>query len=184
MPARHIAGRPRGRVRAKSFAVVFVLLLGVPALPLPTGGATHVLELIAVLVAIELVAGRDRIWLPRRWLRVELGGARQRRLLHALLRLIRGLERLSRPRLRFLFGHRLTNVVFGLLVTGGATGAFLAPPFSGLDTLPALGVVIVSLGVLLEDVAVVALGIVAGAAGIALEIVVGAAALRGLAELF
>ena len=25
----------------KSFAIVFVLLLGVPALPLPTGGATH-----------------------------------------------------------------------------------------------------------------------------------------------
>jgi hypothetical protein len=29
----------------KSFAIVFVLLLGVPALPLPTGGATHLLEL-------------------------------------------------------------------------------------------------------------------------------------------
>jgi hypothetical protein len=26
----------------KSFAILFVLLLGVPALPLPTGGATHV----------------------------------------------------------------------------------------------------------------------------------------------
>jgi hypothetical protein len=169
---------------AKSFALVFVLLLGVPALPLPTGGATHVFELVAVLVALQLVAGRDRIWLPRRWRRVELGGPRQRRFLHALLRLIRGLERLSRPRLRVLFGHRLTNVVFGLLVAGGATGAFLAPPFSGLDTLPALGVVLVSLGVLLEDAAVVVLGIVAGAAGIALEIVVGAAALHGLRALF
>ena len=31
----------------KSFAILFVLLLGVPALPLPTGGATHVFEIIA-----------------------------------------------------------------------------------------------------------------------------------------
>lgn len=33
----------------KSFAVIFVILLGVPALPLPTGGATHVFEVIAAL---------------------------------------------------------------------------------------------------------------------------------------
>lgn len=168
---------------AKSFALVFVLLLGVPALPLPTGGATHVFELVAILVALELVGGRDRIWLPRRWLRVELGGPRRQRFLHALLRLIRGLERLSRPRLRFLFGHRMTNVVFGLLVVGGAAAAFLAPPFSGLDTLPALGVVLLSLGVLLEDIAVAILGVLTGAAGIALEVVVGAAALHGLGAL-
>jgi hypothetical protein len=43
-----------------------VLLLGVPALPLPTGGATHVFEIIAVLLALELIVGREEIWLPRR----------------------------------------------------------------------------------------------------------------------
>src|SRR4051812_13014977 len=43
----------------KSFALLFVLLLGVPALPLPTGGATHVFEVIAVLLALELIAGRE-----------------------------------------------------------------------------------------------------------------------------
>ena len=40
----------------KSFAIVFVLLLGVPALPLPTGGATHVFEIIAVVLALQLIA--------------------------------------------------------------------------------------------------------------------------------
>ena len=35
----------------KSFAILFVVLLGVPALPLPTGGATHVFELIAIVLA-------------------------------------------------------------------------------------------------------------------------------------
>jgi hypothetical protein len=49
----------------KSFAILFVLLLGVPALPLPTGGATHVFEVIAALLAVELLAGRERIWLRR-----------------------------------------------------------------------------------------------------------------------
>ena len=51
----------------KSFAIAFVLLLGVPALPLPTGGATHVFEIVAALLALQLIVGRDEIWLPQRW---------------------------------------------------------------------------------------------------------------------
>ena len=77
----------------KSFALVFVLLLGVPALPLPTGGATHVFEIIAVVLAFQLIVGREKIWLPQRWRRLDLAGPRQQRFLHALIRMIRLLER-------------------------------------------------------------------------------------------
>jgi hypothetical protein len=168
----------------KSFAILFVLLLGVPALPLPTGGATHVFEIIAVLLAVQLIAGRTEIWLPRRWRGLELAGDRQQRFIAALMRMIRRLERFSRPRLRFLFDHRLSNIVFGLLVIAGCAGAFLAPPFTGLDTLPALGVVLLSLGVLLEDIAVVVLALAVGVAGVALEIVLGSAAIKGIGKLF
>jgi hypothetical protein len=170
-------------VEQKSFAIVFVLLLGVPALPLPTGGATHVFEIVAMLLALELIAGRQELWLPRRWRQIELGGNAQQRFISALMRMIRRLERFSRPRLRFLFNHRLSNVVFGLLVLAGSAGAFLAPPFTGLDTLPALGVVLLSLGVLLEDVLVVVLAVAVGIAGVALEVILGAAAIHGLGSL-
>jgi hypothetical protein len=156
----------------------------VPALPLPTGGATHVFEIIAVLLAGQLIAGRTRIWLPERWRRLELAGPRQQRFIGGLMKMIRRLERFSRPRGRLLFDHRLSNIVFGLLVIAGCAGAFFAPPFTGLDTLPALGVVLLSLGVLLEDIAVVVLGAVVGAAGVALEIVLGSAAINGIGSLF
>jgi hypothetical protein len=169
---------------AKSFAILFVVLLGVPALPLPTGGATHVFEIIAVLLAVQLIAGRRHIWLPRRWRTLELAGDRQQRFLTALMKMIRRLERISRPRLRFLFDHRLSNIVFGLLVIGGCLGAFLAPPFTGLDTLPALGVVLLSLAVLLEDFAVVVAALIVGVTGVVLEIVLGSAAIHGIGSLF
>jgi len=168
----------------KSFAILFVVLLGVPALPLPTGGATHVFEIIAVLLAAQLIAGRQAIWLPNRWRNLELAGDRQQRFLAGLMRMIRHLERLSRPRLRFLFDHRLSNIVFGVLVIGGSLGAFLAPPFTGLDTLPALGVVLLSLAVLLEDFAIVIAAVVVGVAGVVLEIVLGSAAIKGIEHLF
>ena len=160
-----------------------MLLLGVPALPLPTGGATHVFELIAILLAVQLIAGRHEVWLPRRWCGLSVAGPRQQRLIGALMRMIRRLERLSRRRLGFVFGHRMSQVAFGVLVLGGALGAFLAPPFSGLDTLPALGVVLLSLGVLLEDIAVVAVGIAVGGAGVLLEIVLGGAAVHWIGKL-
>ena len=60
----------------------------------------------------------------------------------------------------------------------------MAPPFTGLDTLPALGAVVISLGVLLEDFAVVLVGVAIGAAGVALEIILGRAAFSGAKQLF
>jgi hypothetical protein len=168
----------------KSFAILFVFLLAVPALPLPTGGVTHVFEIVAVLVALQLIAGRQHIWLPKRWCKLELAGEKQQRFIGALMRMIRRLERFSRPRLSFLFDHRLSNLVFGLLVIGGCAGAFFAPPFTGLDTLPALGVVLLSLGVLLEDIVIVAIGIGVGAGGVFLELLLGKAAVHWVSKLF
>src|SRR5690349_18026421 len=100
-------------------------------------------------------------------------GKNREKFLTTLMKLIRRHERISKPRLALLFGNRLGNAVFGLLVTGGAVAAFVAPPFSGLDTLPSLGVVLLSLGVLLEDVLVVIGGLLVGSTGVVLEIVLG-----------
>ena len=167
----------------KSFALLFVLLLGVPALPLPTGGVTHVFEIIAIILSAQLVLGRHEIWVPRRWCELELAGPRQQKFLEGLMKLIRKLERFSKPRFRFLFNRRLTNVAFGLIAAGGSIAAFLAPPFTGLDTLPALGEVVISLGVLLEDILVVIAGMTLGLAGVTLEIVLGSAAVGGVKKI-
>jgi hypothetical protein len=169
----------------KSFAVIFVLLLAVPALPLPTGGATHVFEVIAMLLSLQLIVGRDEVWLPQRWCRMQLESQRRQKFLNTLLRIIRRLEKLSpNGRLPHLFDRRIANSIFGLAILLLSIGAFLAPPFSGLDTLPALGAVILSLGVLLEDIAIAIAGLLIGAAGVFVEITLGKAAFRGAKMLF
>lgn len=150
--------------------MIFALLMALPALPLPTGGATHVLEVVTMLLALQLIAGRREIWLPGRWKRMELSGGARSKVITALLRRIRWLERFSRPRGQWLFGHRLTGVVFGLVVLALTITAFLAPPFSGLDTLPAIGVVLLALGILMTDVVVAGIGVVVGALGIVVVI--------------
>jgi hypothetical protein len=52
-----------------------------------------------------------------------------------------------------------------------------------LDTLPALGVVLLSLGVLLEDFVVVLVALLVGIAGVTLEVVLGSAAIGGIEKL-
>jgi hypothetical protein len=159
----------------RSFAILFIVLMALPALPLPTGAVSHVLEILTMLLALELVIGRTEVWIPKRFRNRELKGLSNPKFSNTLLKRIRWFEKFSRPRMAGLLGNRLTGVVFGVAVFGFALTAFLAPPFSGLDTLPALGVVVLSLGVLLGDIVIAGIGLGIGAIGIAVVIGLGKA---------
>ena len=71
----------------------------------------------------------------------------------------------------------------GLPLMAFAIGAAIAPPFSGLDTLPAMGAVAVALAIILEDMVVLAIGAVIGTGGIVLILTVAAAIVRVLRSL-
>jgi hypothetical protein len=123
-----------------------------------------------------MIIGRRDLWLPRRLARHRLGEFFTGKAVPKLLRVIRWFERHSRPRGSRLLGWRATVSVLGVVLLVFVLGAFFAPPFSGLDTLPSLGVVLVCLGVILRDGLIVGGGLVAGSIGIALVIVLGIAA--------
>lgn len=156
-----------------SFAVLFVVLLAFPALPLPTGGLSHVFEAAAMLLALELIIGRSEVWIPRRWESKTIKGVTSPKFVNLLVRRIRWMERFTRPRLRGLLQHPMTSRLFGAAVFGLSLTAFLAPPFSGLDTLPALGVVVMSLGILLGDAVITLTGAGIGAVGVAVVVGLG-----------
>jgi hypothetical protein len=159
----------------RSFAVTIVLLMILPATPLPTGGITHVFEVITVLLGLELVIGRKTIWLPERWKRRKLGATTTGKAIPTIIKLIRRVERFSRPRGVRIFTSRIAMRLIGVVVIAFAVAAALAPPFSGLDTLPALGAVIVALSIILQDVVVLAVGIAVGTGGIVLILTIGKA---------
>ena len=168
----------------KSFAVTILFLMFLPALPLPTGGITHVFEAITALLGAEMVVGARTIWLPAKWRNRELGASTTGKAIPFMVRRIRWFERFSRPRWAHLFEQRWFLRLLGLVVIALAAAAAFAPPFSGLDTLPALGAVVVALGIILGDVVVLAIGIVIGAGGIALILTIGALLVRLVRDLF
>lgn len=168
----------------RSFAVTILLLMILPATPLPTGGVTHVFEVITVVLGIEMVIGRRTIWLPARWQKRELGATTTDKAIPFIVKRVRQVERFSRPRGARVFANSVGYRLIGLVVIAFAVAAALAPPFSGLDTLPALGAVVVALSIILEDVVVLAVGVGLGTGGIVLIITVGAALYRFVTSLF
>ena len=168
-------GAMGGAFAEKSFAVTIMLLMVLPATPLPTGGVTHVFEAITVALAAQMVACRRTIWLPERWQNRALGETITGKAIPFIVRLVRRVENISRPRWAWLFEQRWVLRLLGLLLITFALGAAFAPPFSGLDIFPALGAVLVSLSIILEDIAVLAIGTAIGAGGIILILTIGAA---------
>jgi hypothetical protein len=162
----------------KGFAVTVLLVMSIPAIPLPTGGVTHLLEVIAVLVGAQMVLGRTTLWLPRRLRNRELGPLITRKALPFIIRRVQWFEKRSRRRGATFFQRRWFVRILGLVVIALALAAGLAPPFSGLDTLPALGAVVVALAIILEDVVVLVIGLVIGTGGILLIVTIGAALAR------
>lgn len=168
----------------RSFAVTIFLLMAPTALPLPTGGLTYVLEVTTILLCLEMLSGRRTVWLPDRLQQRELGDITTGTGIPTIARIIRWCERWSRPRGGRLIEGPVAWRISGLLLGALTTAAMLAPPFSGLDTLPALGVVLVALAILLRDVVLATLGLVVGVAGTLITVTLGTAALRLLRDLF
>lgn len=168
----------------RTFAVAVLILMLPAATPLPTGGITHVFEAISVAIAAQMVLGRRSLWLPARWKGRGLGSTFTGRTGPSMVRFIHRIERVARPRGAWFLDHGWAQRLCGLVLVGFATSAALAPPFSGLDTLPALGAVLVSLGLIVGDLALVGAGVVVGTGGVVLILTVGEAVVRWVTGLF
>lgn len=158
----------------KAFAIAIFLLMALPALPIPTGGISHLFEAIAIFIAIGLLYDPTRIFLPKRWEKVRISGNFQDKGLMKLVSLIKFFERYSKPRSAKLVTSRPFLRLLSLIIILFTVSAFLSPPFSGLDTLPALGVVIICLSIILEDVYLSILGFIVGSLGILIALTLGA----------
>ena len=79
---------------------------------------------------------------------------------------------------------KLADSMIGVGVAFFAAATTAAPPFSGLDTLPALGVVLISIGMILKDGLITAIGFSVGVSGIMLQFFLGKAVVKFIHGLF
>jgi len=100
----------------------------------------------------QMMKGAERPWLPRRLHDHELSARAWRLILETSLRVVSLLRRISRPRLPQLVRSPKARSFGGFLVA--FSGLLMAIPFMGLplnNTLPALVILLVSIGELEDD---------------------------------
>ena len=168
----------------KSFAFIFVLLMALPALPIPTGGLVHVFEVIVVFLAIQLVIGRQSLWLPQFLAKKPLPKTLRDGILKKLNTYIMWVEQHSKRRAAFLVSSRWAIAFHAISIIVFTAFAFFAPPFTGLDTLPSLGVVVMSLAIILDDGLILLLGYLIGIIGCVVVVGLGAGVVTAVGQLF
>lgn len=125
-----------------------ILVLSLMALfPWPPGGKA-VFAVPIILLAVELAIQRNEVWLPRWALKASLSRAAYRAATSRVIRPIRFVENLTRPRLTALTGP-ISEVIMGIACVLLAIVMALPVPFG--DMLPGLALVFFALGVMQKD---------------------------------
>jgi len=164
----------------------FCIILTIPfLLPVSIPGVSTVFGLVIILIGISVTLNRT-LWLPNKLLHYQVNSAQLIGVLEKGVQFFTKLERWVRARLSYLTGSAAMNRFNGLALTVG--GVLLIFPLSFIpfsNTLPALAIMLLALGLLQRDGYCILAGYVALVAtilyfgGLALLVVIGGQNLLG-----
>jgi hypothetical protein len=163
-------------------AVILILFSLPSALPLPAAGYSTVLSIPLFIIGIRMLCGYDSLWLPPR-LRAKIfrPEAFSRKLVSGMQRLVRFVERFSRPRLVPFVRSRGMRIALGLLILALASSMLL--PIPGTNTVPAFGIFLIGFALLEDDGLLLLAGMFCSLLALALTgaiIILGYKTVRGL----
>ena len=154
--ARHFAGRPARLseiltgTHGRGFNLL-LLLIGLASLtPIPLPGLSSVFGLMALAIGARLALGQQP-WLPEKFLQRELPARFIARLLASASWMVRWLEFLLRPRLKFLQEQWIYQRIAGTLIMLSGLFWLLPLPIPLSNTFPALTVVLLAAGAMERD---------------------------------
>ncbi len=151
--ARALLERLAGRGHA-----LLALCLVLPFLqPVPLVGLSTPVGLAIALLGAFMALGKPP-WLPKRWLDRNLSQTVVLRTVGAGQRLLKRAERFIRPRGRWLHGHPGVNAIAGLIIAVSGFELALPLPIIFTNTMPALVIAVLSVGLLEQDGLWVAVG--------------------------
>lgn len=137
---------------------LLIILLALPfCTPIPLPGLSTPLGFVIALTAAAFALGRPP-WLPRRLLQTRLPPRFFRMLLEATSKAVRFIERLMQPRWLWLTGTATLVRLHAAMVCLAALALLVPAPLPFSNTLPAWGIVLITLGVIRRD----GLGVLAG----------------------
>jgi hypothetical protein len=153
-----------------------ILLIGVLNVVTIIPGSSTVLGAPLVFLGVALIFGQRTLWLPRRLRQKTLDSAALRRTVSRALPYLERIERAVRPRC-WPGGNAVLDRGYGILVLFFALLITLPVPFG--NTMPAITIILLSMGFTAKDGLWVVAGLLCGA--MAIGVVIGIAGAIGLA---
>ncbi|MBA4807045.1 exopolysaccharide biosynthesis protein [Brevundimonas sp.] len=141
----------------RGFGAMILILSMLALLPWPPGGKA-VFAMPIILMSLELAFQRDSIWLPRWALRASISRPAYRSGVSRIMKTVRYVENLTRPRLPLLTGE-VADTVTGLICVILALIMALPIPFG--DALPGIAMIFFALGMMQRDGIAILLGALA-----------------------
>ncbi|MFH7245572.1 MAG: exopolysaccharide biosynthesis protein [Spirulina sp.] len=136
----------------RTFGFLFVLLALPSALPIPAPGYSVPFGIVMLLLAVQLVIGRTRPWMPEKWSEKAFDLATVQKIIAAGTPWLRRLEAISRPRLTPVCASRPGRIVIGVAISLMAISMMIPIPLT--NTLPAMGIFVTGFGLLDDDGAI------------------------------
>jgi hypothetical protein len=168
-------------LRHRAFGFTLLIFALPCCLPMPPGVPT-VCGIALVLIALNLIIGRRRLWLPRVIAEKSVARADLKRVVDHAAPYLQRLERVCRPRIAFVtepIGKRFIGLVVFLL------GVLLILPIPFLGNMPpGFAAAIISIGVSERDGVVVIVGLLVAVIAITVASAATWAATLGLLQLF
>lgn len=149
----------------RAFGLTLLICALPEALPLPIAGVSAIIGIPLVLVSAQLAIGFRRPWLPSWIENRSFKRTHFEQVIRKMLRYLEKLEYLLKPRWRF-FTQPPVERLIGLLLLLLAIVILLPIPFGNI--LPAIVIVVISLGMIEKDGLTIAIGAASGTAILAL----------------
>ena len=171
-------GEVADRVAQRGFGLIMSVLALPTMIPVLPPGSAAFIGLLYILLAVQMLIGLPRPWLPVRVRNYRLTSGTLRVLQERGIPLLQRIERLTRPRATWVPDAIVTRAVAVAVLL---LGIVLLSPLPFFNTIPAMTVLILGIGLFNRDSLFLLGGLVATAAVVALA-VAGADTLITLAE--
>ncbi|MEC4806142.1 MAG: exopolysaccharide biosynthesis protein [Jaaginema sp. PMC 1079.18] len=134
------------------FGFLFVILALPSALPIPAPGYSTPFGILLFLLAIQLIIGRQRPWLPVRMMNAKIKLETAQGFVKAGNPWLKRLEALTKPRYTAVCTSLPGRVILGIAIACMSVSMMI--PIPGTNTLPAMGIFITGVGLSEDDGAI------------------------------
>lgn len=143
-------------LESRGFGFLLFIFALPAAIPLPGLGINIIIALPLLFLTVQQAMGRQSLWIPEKMKYKSINRAQFETIVDKALPLITKLEIFVKPRLGFITGGVFSNLIgiAGLIMT-----LSICIPLPLTNTVPAMGIALMAIGVIMRD----GLAVIAGA---------------------